>query len=365
MKKNNQSYIGVIQIILVFALVGAIVYGLNRLGVIALFQRFPIAKAGMGMGMLFLIGLVTSIHCVVMCGGINLTQSCKAESQEGSLVKRNLLYQTGRIISYTIIGGAIGLLGQTLSITPRLQGGIQMAAGVLLLVMGLSLIPEFAFLRGIRIPLPGFVMKKIQGKGAEGSSFLVGLANGFMPCGPLQGMQLVALASGSLVLGGMSMFFFGLGTLPLMLTMGLLGGKLSLSWKKIMMTATSALIVIMAVFMISSGTALTGLYVGKDQKNSSVEADSSSEELQLVETSLTNGRYESIEVRQGIPVKWVIHVSERALTGCNQTLYIPEYDLTVQLKVGDNVVEFTPEHTGTFQYSCWMGMIRSTIKVKN
>lgn len=68
-------------------------------------------------------------------------------------------------------------------------------------------------------------------------------------------------------------------------------------------------------------------------------------------------------VMAGTPVKWTIEVPARTLNGCNYKLFIPEYNITHTFQTGTNVIEFTPEKSGVFQYSCWMGMIRGTINV--
>jgi len=60
-------------------------------------------------------------------------------------------------------------------------------------------------------------------------------------------------------------------------------------------------------------------------------------------------------LKKGIPVKWNIDVKE--LTGCNNEIFVQNYGLDIKLKKGINVVEFTPEKTGTVRWSCWMGMI--------
>ena len=78
-------------------------------------SRFPTAKAGMGLGALFMVGLLTSLHCVAMCGGINLAQSA-ASTQAGRRVSvSNIQYNLGRLVSYTIVGGSSGPSARYLS----------------------------------------------------------------------------------------------------------------------------------------------------------------------------------------------------------------------------------------------------------
>jgi plastocyanin domain-containing protein len=85
--------------------------------------------------------------------------------------------------------------------------------------------------------------------------------------------------------------------------------------------------------------------------------------VQTVTTSFDSGRYVPITVQAGVPVQWTIHVPQGKLNGCNNALIIPEYKVETPLREGDTLVEFTPDAPGTYAYTCWMGMIRSSITV--
>lgn len=86
-------------------------------------------------------------------------------------------------------------------------------------------------------------------------------------------------------------------------------------------------------------------------------------EEQTVTTSFSSRGYVPITVQVGVPVKWTIRMEEGDITGCNNELIIPKYNIDQPLSAGDTVIEFTPEETGKIPYSCWMGMIRSSITV--
>ena len=62
-------------------------------------------------------------------------------------------------------------------------------------------------------------------------------------------------------------------------------------------------------------------------------------------------------------MEWRIHADESRINSCNNEIYIPAFDLSVPLAPGDNVIRFTPEESGVIPYTCWMGMIRSSIYV--
>ena len=85
--------------------------------------------------------------------------------------------------------------------------------------------------------------------------------------------------------------------------------------------------------------------------------------VQTVTTEIYPRGYEPIIVQKGVPVKWTIHTEEGDINGCNNSIVIPAYNIQQNLSLGDTVIAFTPEESGTFNFSCWMGMIRSTITV--
>lgn len=88
-----------------------------------------------------------------------------------------------------------------------------------------------------------------------------------------------------------------------------------------------------------------------------------SDGVQTLATTLDQGIYKPIVVQTGIPVKWTITAKDGDLSSCNNKMVIRSYGVEKQLNVGENVVEFTPTKSGTIVYSCWMGMVGSTITV--
>lgn len=103
------------------------------------------------------------------------------------------------------------------------------------------------------------------------------------------------------------------------------------------------------------------VYITKEGVNSS---DNGNTNLQVIKTTFLDGRYQPITVKKGVPVKWIISISEEDIYGCNETMVIPSYGIEKKLLPGENVIEFTPTETGIISYSCWMNMIRSKITVE-
>lgn len=347
------------QNIYILIIAAALYIILKRFGVLNIFRVFPSIQEGMSYGMLFLIGLLTSVHCIAMCGGINLSQSVSSVKNGGGVIKSNLLYNSGRVISYTVIGGIVGAIGAVISFGGGLRGIAAIIAGIFMIIMGANMLGLFRFLQ-IRIPagIAAPLNRLKHGK----SSFIVGLLNGFIPCGPLQTMQLYALYTGSFLGGALSMFLFSIGTVPLMLLFGTVSGRLNKRFASKLLAVSAVLIVVLGIGMLGNGLNLSGIQFNSGastQENIAVVSDG----YQTVTTEIDYGSYEPITVKKGIPVRWTIVVPEGKLNGCNGEIIIPKYNVDVKLHEGDNLIEFTPEEIGTVGYSCWMGMIKSTIEV--
>lgn len=332
----------------------------RRMGLTQVFSFFPRAEASLGIGALFVTGLLTSVHCIAMCGGINLTQSVAAASGRRSILRANALYQCGRVLSYTLVGAAAGGIGSVLSFGGAMKGAVAVLAGLAMLVMALNMLGVFRVLRRIR--MPAALRPVLHRRAGGGSSFVIGLLNGLMPCGPLQAMQIYALSTGSAALGALSMLSFSLGTVPLMLGFGLISGRLNRKYRRVMLTVSAMLIFVMGLNMVGNGLALSGVALSQKSDGAVVTAMQEGDR-QTLRTAIDYGSYPSVRVRAGIPVDWTLIVPEGKLNGCNGELQIPAYDLDVVLKEGENLVSFLPEETGTFPYSCWMGMIQAMIEV--
>ncbi|WP_347451826.1 urease accessory protein UreH domain-containing protein [Acetoanaerobium noterae] len=337
------------------------------------FNFIPEVNPSMGYGVLFIVGLITSLHCLTMCGGINLS-SCISynkvndSSDKFAKFKPSFLYNSGRVVSYTLIGGIVGALGSVISFPGPAKGLVAIISGLLMIVMGLNMLNVFPWLRKFNPRMPKFFASKIHNSDKESGPFYIGLLNGLMPCGPLQAMQLYALGTGSFLTGALSMFFFSLGTVPLMFGLGAVSSLLSRKFTHKMMKVSAALVIVLGFIMADRGLALSGISSSSEAFNPITVTQTTEKavidgDIQRVTTSLASGRYEPITVQKGVPVIWTITAESSDINGCNNALIIPEFSKELQLKPGENVIEFTPTKSGTFEYSCWMGMITSKIVV--
>jgi sulfite exporter TauE/SafE len=367
-RRGTRRLIGFLILILALFLLTQI-SGFNRI-----FSSFPVVSEGAGLFMIFVIGLMTSLHCVAMCGGINLSQTIARVEQEQkptsrtSTLQPSLRYNLGRIISYTLVGGLVGALGSVIAFDGFFKGIVQLIAGVFMVVMALILLGIFPWLRQFNITLPKTLTALVdKQRNRSKSPLVIGLLNGLMPCGPLQAMQLYALSTGSALTGALSMLVFSLGTTPLMFGLGAAGSMLSKRFTQRATAAGAVLVAVLGLFMFSTGWNLSGFSNPLDALSPAaapiVREVTVENGYQIVNNALEPGAYPTITVQADLPVKWNINASEGSINGCNNRIFIPEYDIERSLKTGDNIIEFTPTKPGRYAYSCWMGMIRGTITV--
>lgn len=323
---------------------------------------------------LIIVGIISSLHCVGMCGGIMLSQSINVEGSRNKLesIFPAVLYNFGRVVSYTLLGGLIGALGSVISLSTISRAALQIAAGLFMIIMGLNMI-GLSWFRVVHIKLPWSACKIKQ---KSKMPFVVGLLNGLMPCGPLQTMQLFALGTGSVAKGAASMFFFSIGTVPLMLTFGAISGLLSSGSTKKILKFSGILVISLGIVMGGRGLNIMGVTLpsldfisnnfsdedtedlGKDRAKAEIQ-----ENVQVVSIKVNAQDYNpaTIVVQKNIPVKLVI-IGEQ-ITSCNNTIVISAYKIQHQLQKGENIIEFTPTTAGDVKFSCSMGMLSGTIKV--
>ena len=381
-KKRKIDYSEFVNRAVTFAIIILLYYLLQRFGILNLLVPSMLADSKMSYGMLFIVGLLTSVHCIAMCGGINLSQCIpEADDDNGKTPKNkiifpSLLYNTGRVISYSVIGFLLGGMGMLLTggggmgIPLLLQGILKIIAGLFMVIMGIKMLGWIPLLRKFQIRFPQRLVDKINKKRRrENRPFFIGLLNGLMPCGPMQSMQIIALGSGNPVSGAAAMLMFSLGTVPLMLGFGSMVSALGKKYTKIVMRVGSVLVVVLGLAMLSQGVSLSGINMyrtgseSEDTEELNVAKISASGDMQYVNSELDFGTYPEITVYSGIPVKWTINVPEEVINGCNYKMVISTYGITHEFTPGENVIEFTPGESGTVQYTCWMGMINGKINI--
>lgn len=198
----------------------ALPIGLGVLVLFFLLQRSGILNLGLGGQTTpitsFIIGLIASVSsCLAIVGGLVLSLSAKISQDDVSDTKTFTLFHAGRIVSFAVLGGLLGVVGGVVGINFTLTALLGILASVVMVLLGLNLVGVFA---KNKLSLPSNVFnffRKIEHKTL--TPLILGFATFFLPCGFTQSMQVSALSSGSFVSGMLIMLAFALGTLPMLL----------------------------------------------------------------------------------------------------------------------------------------------------
>lgn len=192
---------------------------------------------GIEVWVVFTLGLVSSLHCVQMCGPIVLSYSVALDQLKAvpghtppSLFWGHLTYNAGRIFTYAVLGAVAGLAGKAVGLVGQLAGvmsTLAIVSGALMLIAGLVMFgafPAMQALGGGFFRITSSFLRPVSALIASpsaGRRFLLGLALGLLPCGLIYAALLRAMATGSAVWGAATMAAFGAGTAGALLAVGI------------------------------------------------------------------------------------------------------------------------------------------------
>ena len=180
------------------------------------------------------LGFASGFHCIGMCGPIALSMGL-TKNQALNFQLQNLTYNLGRVITYAILGGIVGIVGEGFQMA-GIQKYLTITVGLLLIVMAIFSFGGKDF--ASRIPLVSNILLKIKmslGKLLQKpdykSRFLTGILNGFLPCGMVYMALTASLAAGGIWQGASFMALFGLGTIPFMFAVVLAGNMMTQAFR--------------------------------------------------------------------------------------------------------------------------------------
>jgi len=216
-----------------------------------------------------IFGFITSFHCIGMCGPIAIALPLKKNNWTAK-ISSSLLYNIGRTITYGVLGAIFGLLGKGFKMT-GFQQWVSIAVGILMILSVLFPI-MFKQTEAVNRFLYSYVGKLIGGfkklfqKSSYLSLFYIGLLNGFLPCGPVYAAIALAIVGGSVVSGTIYMILFGLGTIPIMLSLSLIGHTISVSARNKIRKIVPIFIVLIGLLFILRGLQLGIPYISPPEK---------------------------------------------------------------------------------------------------
>lgn len=241
----------------------ALPIGLGILILFFLLQKSGILNLGIGGQVTpitsFIIGLIASVSsCLAIVGGLVLSLSAKISEDNVNDTKTFVLFHTGRVVSFAILGGVLGAVGSAIGINFTLTAILGLLAALVMLMLGLNLVGVFA---KNKIALPSGIfnfLRKIEHK--TFTPLVLGFATFFLPCGFTQSMQVSALSSGSFGSGMSIMLAFALGTLPMLLLLSFGSASFAHSKHAPLFFKTAGIVVIgLGLFALLAGLAGLGI----------------------------------------------------------------------------------------------------------
>lgn len=333
-------------------------------------------------GGILLIGVVAGTSsCLAVTGGLLLSMAAKYNEVHQSQTrwekfKPLLAFNVGRLASYFILGGLVGVIGTSVSLTPRMTGYMNIIVAFVMISLALSILkilPKGTL--GIRPPkaLSRAIVRLTESE-HPAAPFALGAGTFFLPCGFTQSLQLAALASGSFVTGALTMGIFALGTLPALVGISAISSTAKGKSSRLFLRFSGVLVFVLALWNLNSGLLLTGVdaagFVADIGGSSTVYAGNdpnvtqTSDGQQIINMNVRVYSYEprSFTVEAGKPT-WVYAAADGDVGGCTSVITAPAFGIAKLLQGGtlNKIGPFTP--TRDFILTCSMGMISSRVNV--
>jgi sulfite exporter TauE/SafE len=223
-----------------------------------------------------LFGLVSSLHCIGMCGPIAMMLPVDRNNPTKK-AGQILLYHAGRLTSYATLGLLFGLLGKGLYLA-GMQQRFSIVLGVLMILI--AVIPErilvkYNFSKPIYHLIAGVkssLGNQFKRKSAD-AFFTIGIFNGLLPCGLVYAALFGAIAMQNVTLSVTYMLLYGIGTIPLMSAVVYVSNVLSMPFRNKLQRIVPLITVIIGLLFVLRGMGLDIAYVSPGNMNLFIQAE--------------------------------------------------------------------------------------------
>ena len=353
-------------------------------GIALALQRFHLLPRGLSVsdqmtfGLVFVIGLVASVSsCLAVTGGLLVALAAKYNEVNPYLTDRQRLiphvyFNAGRLISYTLLGGVIGALGATLTLSPAASGALTLLASLIMVLLGLNMLGLFPSIAAFLPRLPKSLSHKLHDAAAletKSTAFGLGAATFFLPCGFTQALQLYVLSQASFATGALTMLTFALGTLPALVSLSAISSLARGGFQKHFLRLAGAAVILLGVINVRYGLVLTGNDMNIATADTTKAAEVVSGGVQTAEPQRISMKVVGLDyephqftVKQGVPVQWWIDASQAE--GCGRILVAPRLRIQKLLSASSTtLISFTPDKPGDYAFNCGMGMMTPNSKI--
>ncbi|OGZ79487.1 MAG: hypothetical protein A2312_00240 [Candidatus Staskawiczbacteria bacterium RIFOXYB2_FULL_32_9] len=358
---------------------------LNNSGVSGLLN----VSSGSSLATFLGLGLLAGISsCAALVGGIVLSMSkqwselysnpsnSSKQATTSQKLQPHIMFNVGRIVSYAVLGGILGMIGSKLQISFQFTSFLVIVVSFLMIALGLQMLGVKA-LRKFQFSLPKSMTRNIADEkkfSGKYMPFAMGALTFFLPCGFTITAQGMALLSGSAIQGGLITGAFALGTAPALLLIGLSSVKFISNprFAEKFSKVAGFLILFFALFNINSQMNVLGFTGFGDLFNNSQNISQIDQKdlplivagKQVIKMEANSNGYKPnyFKVRVGVPVRW--EITDTGTSGCtNAVISKSLFSDSIPLTPGKvSVKEFTVQKVGKYKFSCWMGMVTGIIE---
>jgi sulfite exporter TauE/SafE len=303
----------------------------------------------------FITGLTSGgISCLAVQGGL----LASAVTDKSKKYESTIYFLLAKIFSYTLLGAILGAIGQIFYISLQVQGILQIAIGIFMILTVGRLLDLHPLFRYTVIQPPVFLLRMLKKKSSS-DTFLTPIILGFLtvliPCGVTQAMLVLAMGTGNPINGALIMAAFTLGTSPIFFALGLTITNIFKS--NILSKIASIVILVIGLISINNGQILRNsphtfqnysriLFGANDTSGDSIKIVNGKQEVEII---ATNSGYKT---------------STKNVQSCARNFIIPSLNINKMLpSSGTEIIEFTPSKEGLLNFSCGMGMYTGSFEI--
>ncbi|HUP68378.1 MAG TPA: sulfite exporter TauE/SafE family protein [Acidimicrobiales bacterium] len=283
-------------------------------------------------------------------------------------------FLAGKLASNVVLGAALGLAGNAMQIGPRARAYMQIAAGLVMVLLALNLLGLKA-VQGLVPSPPAAWSRLVRRSGRWGHGLapaVLGVATVLIPCGVTLSMMFLAVASGSPVAGAAVMATFVIGTMPLFAVIGYAARRSTAYLRGRLGLLTGAVVLVAGLVAINAGLVLNGSsftlagvwgdLTGASQSAPVAAPPVAADGIQRITIEARNTSYSpsAMTVRAGVPTELTIRTDNTQ--GCTRAIVMSSFGVQKVLPAtGDTLVDLGSLEPGTYRYTCGMGMYSGSI----
>jgi sulfite exporter TauE/SafE len=285
----------------------------------------------------------------------------------------------GKLVSHTVLGAALGALGGAVQFGSGTRAAAQITAGVLMVILALAQLGVPGF-RRFTIEPPAAWTRLVRARARSSSAFapaVLGVATVLIPCGVTLSVELLAVASGSPLVGAATMAVFVLGTAPLFAVLGYAARRAASVLNGRLAIATGVVVLVVGLVTVNTGLAVAGSPVtaarawealGVSSRGAQVTAADSQGRVrvkggrQTVVLDAREGAYvpDALTAVAGLPTTLLVRT--KGTRGCVRALVIPGVGKeTILPETGETRIDLGMPRAGRLDYACGMGMYTGQI----